>query len=254
MMFEKLYGQMKDRDSLASVLDPLRDDLTRVAARVSPEDRALLERHSTFVREMELELQSGARQQLDHPEPRLDPGIRSQDNEAIPQVFAQQTDLLVNALANDLARVATLQFTNSVGQARFTWLGVQEGHHSLSHDPDLNAESQEKLVKINTWLCEQLATLARKLDAIPEAGGTGTLLDHTTILWTNELGKGNSHTLDNIPFVLLGGGLGFPGGRSLRFDRVPHNRLWLAVAHAFGHRLETFGNPTLSAGGPLDLT
>lgn len=254
LMFEKLYGQMKDRDTLASILDPLQADLRRVAARVSPEDRALLDRHATLVRELELELQGGRRQQLLHPEPALDPGLRSQDNDALPQVFAWQTDLLVNALANDLTRIATLQFTNSVGQARFTWVGVPEAHHNLSHDPDLNAESQEKLIKINVWLCEQVAALARKLDAIPEPDGAGTLLDHTTLLWTNELGKGNSHTLDNIPFVLVGGGLGFPGGRSLGFERVAHNRLWLAIAHAFGHSLETFGNPTLSAGGPLDLS
>ncbi len=40
------------------------------------------------------------------------------------------------------------------------------------------------------------------------------MLDHTTIVWTNELGKGNSHTLDNIPFVLIGKGLGFFDGAS----------------------------------------
>jgi hypothetical protein len=164
-----------------------------------------------------------------------------------------QTDLLVNAFANDMARIASLQFTNSVGQARMRWLGIDEGHHSLSHDPDLNEGSQEKLTKINVWFCEQLAALARKLDAIPEPGHEGSMLDHTTILWTNELGKGNSHTLDNIPFVLVGGGLGFQSGRSLQFEKVPHNRLWLAVAHAFGHRISTFGNTRLSEGGPLSL-
>ncbi len=252
-VFEKLYGQIQDRVVLGSVLDDIADDLRRVAARLSSEDRVLLDRHVTFVRETELELQEAQRQTPEHPEPSLEPGIRPAENDAIPRVFEMQTDLLVNAFANDFARIATLQFTNSVGQARFTWLGVAEGHHALSHDPDLNAESQEKLVKVNTWLCEQLAQLARKLDAIPEPGGDGTLLDHTTLLWTNELGKGNSHSLDNIPFVLVGGGLGFPKGRFLQFERVAHNRLWLAIAHAFGHRLDTFGSRTLSEGGPLVL-
>ena len=67
-----------------------------------------------------------------------------------------QADLLVNAFANDMARVATLDFTNSVGQARMKWLGIEDGHHSLSHEPDTNVGAQEKLVKINTWFCEQL--------------------------------------------------------------------------------------------------
>ena len=79
------------------------------------------------------------------------------------------------------------------------------------------------------------------------------MLDHTLIVWTNELGKGNSHTLDNIPFVLVGGGFGFQMGRALKFDKTPHNRLHLALAHAAGHRLETFGKPSLCEGGPLKL-
>ena len=109
-------------------------------------------------------------------------------------------------------------------------------------------------MKINQWFCGQLAALAGKINAIPEPGGNGTLLDHTTIIWTNELGKGNSHSHDDIPFVLLGGGLGFGTGRALQFDGEAHNRLWLALAHAFGHRLGTFGNKELSAGGPLILS
>jgi hypothetical protein len=72
-------------------------------------------------------------------------------------------------------------------------------------------------------------------------------------MWTNELGKGNSHTLDNIPFVLVGGGLGFRMGRSLQFDRTPHNRLLLSLAHGFGHDLKTFGNPDFCGAGPLSL-
>jgi hypothetical protein len=38
---------------------------------------------------------------------------------------------------------------------------------------------------------------------VPEPGGSGTMLDNTTIVWTNELGKGNSHSHDDVPFVLL---------------------------------------------------
>lgn len=251
-VFEMLYGQMKDRENLGSILDDVRTDLKRVSAKLSKEDKALLDQHATYVRQMEIELREAARQKLRQPAPVLEQGV-STDNNDMPKVAAMQVDLLVNAFVNDMARIATLQFTNSVGQARMRWLGIEEGHHSLSHDPDLNEGSQEKLTKINVWLCEQFAALARKLDSIPEPGGEGTMLDHTTLLWTNELGKGNSHTLDNIPFVLVGGGLGFKSGRSLKFDNVPHNRLWLAIAHAFGHELKTFGNVKLSEGGPLSL-
>ncbi|MRR32915.1 DUF1552 domain-containing protein [bacterium] len=243
---------MKDRENVASVLDVIAGDLRVLSTRLPSEDKALLDKHATFVRETEAELKRAAEQKMQRPAPVLEQGVSS-ENDDIPRAFAMQADLLVNAFVNDMARVATLQFTNSVGQARFRWLGIEEGHHSLSHDPDLNEGSQEKLVKMNVWLCEQVASLARKLEAIPEPGFDGTMLDHTPILWTNELGKGNSHTLDNIPFVLVGGGLGFKMGRALKFENVAHNRLWLAVARAFGHELDTFGSKKLSDGGPLEL-
>ena len=112
----------------------------------------------------------------------------------------------------------------------------------------------EQLTKINRWFCEQLAYLAKKLSDTPEPGGEGSMLDHTTILWTNELGKGNSHTLDDIPFVVVGGGLGWHMGRAIKYRKIPHNRLLLALAHGFGHHLERFGNPDLSADGYLNLS
>lgn len=61
-------------------------------------------------------------------------------------------------------------------------------------------------------------------------------------------------TLDNIPFVLVGGGFGFQMGRSLQLEKIPHNRLHLALAHAVRHRIETFGKPSLCDGGPLNLS
>jgi hypothetical protein len=252
-MFEKLYGRVKDKETLKSILDDVREDLKQVFTRVSSEDKKLLEDHMTFVREMERDLQSTEKQKLNHPVPQLDPGVIN-ENDMMPKISRMQIDLMVNSFANDMARVATLQFTNSVGQAKMRWLGIEEGHHQLSHDPDLNEQSLEKLTKINVWFCEQLAYLARRLADTREPDGNGSLLDNTVIVWTNELGKGNSHTLDNIPFVLVGGGCGFKTGRSLKFDKVPHNRLWMAIANAMGHEITHFGNPKFCAAGPLSLT
>jgi hypothetical protein len=252
-LFERLYGQSKDREHLGSVLDPVRDDLRAVARHLDAEEKALLEQHAALVRDLERDLQSGDTTRLLFPPPVLEPGV-ALDNDGIPKISTMQIDLLVSALANDMARVATLQYTNSVGQARMRWLGVNEDHHGLSHESDKNLDAQEKLVRINTWFCEQLVELARKLDAIPEPGRSGSMLDHTTIIWTNELGKGNSHSLDNIPFVMVGGGLGFKTGRALEFDNIAHNRLWLSIAHAFGHPIDSFGHKEHSHGGPLSLS
>jgi hypothetical protein len=249
-MFNKLYGEMKDRESVASILDDLQEDLAKVRDSVNAADRQLLEEQATFVREMEHELKAAETAAVGHAVPQLEPGVR-EDNDNMPQLTKMQIDLLVNSFVSDFARVASFQFTNSVGQARMKWLGVEEGQHDLSHEPDENKEAQEKLTKINKWYCEQLAYLAQRLADTPEPGGNGSLLDNTLLLWTNELGQGNSHTRDNIPFVLVGNGLDFKMGRSLQYDDKAHNRLLVSLAHGFGHHIEQFGNPDLSRRGPL---
>lgn len=253
-MFEKLYGRMKDQESLTSILDDVQDDLRKVGSLVSAADRHLLEEHATFVRQMEQELKETGTEKVGHAVPELEPGVKD-ENDNIPKLCKMQIDLMVNSFAADFARIATLQLTNSVGQAKMRWIGVDEGHHELSHKPDSDADSQDKLTRINKWYCGQLAYLARRLAETPEPGGGGSLLDNTLLVWTNELGKGNSHTLDNIPFVLVGGGLDFRMGRSVKYRRVNHNRLLLSLAHGFGHHIPQFGNPDYCGDGPLtDLT
>jgi hypothetical protein len=249
-MFAKLYGRMKDQEALKSILDDLQDDLRKVEKVVSAQDRLLLEEHATFVREMEQELLDDRSRDLGHAVPELEPGVKH-ENAQMPKISKMQIDLMVNSFAADFARVATLQFTNSVGQARMRWIGVDESHHELSHHPDSNKKSQESLIKINKWYAEQMAYLAKRLAETPEPGGPGSLLDNTLVMWTNELGKGNSHTLNDIPFVLVGNGLDFRMGRSLKYKHVPHNRLLLALANAMGHHIERFGNSTLCKDGVL---
>lgn len=172
----------------------------------------------------------------------------------MPRISKLQIDLLVNSFVNDFTRIGTLQYTNSVGQAFMHWLGINDPHHGLSHEPDSNTSAVEKLTKINHWFCEQFAYLAKRLSETPEPGGHGSLLDNTLIVWTNELGKGNTHALDNIPLVMVGGGLDFKMGRSLKFHKVPHNRLLMSFAHGFGHNIKTFGHPDFCKAGPLSLS
>ena len=250
LMFNKLFGQMKGRETTASVLDDLREDILKVKGLVAKEDQKLLDQHLSAVREIEKDIQDARKDSVGHQVPPIEPGVR-RHNDNIPQLSKLQIDLMVNAFQNDLTRVATLQYTNSVGQARFTWLGIKEGQHDLSHEPDSNAAAQEKLTKINTWYCEQIAYLAKRLAETKEPSGEGSMLDHTTIVWTNELGQGNSHTLDNIPFVLVGGGLGFKTGRSLRYNNVAHNRFLMALAQGFGKDVKAFGNRDFCGDGAL---
>lgn len=249
-MLNKMYGRIRDEESLKSVLDDVREDLAKAAPRVSAEDRRVLEEHAAFVRDMERQLQESKAGAASAPPPTLEPGVR-EENENLPRLSRMQIDLMVHGFSADFARIATLQYTNSVGGAKMRWIGVDEGHHELSHKPDTDKAAQEKLTKINKWFCGELAYLAKRLSETPEPGGAGSLLDNTLVIWTNELGKGNSHTLNDTPFVMVGGGLGFRMGRSLKLRGVPHNRLLLTLANAFGHPLERFGNPNFCAGGPI---
>jgi hypothetical protein len=252
-MYEKLYGQLRDRESLQSVLDDVQGDLKKVSKLISAEDRRLLNEHQALVREMEKEIKIAANQKLRVKPPTLEAGVADQ-NDNVPRLSRMQIDLLVNSFVNDMSRVATLQYTKSVGSAKMRWLDINDGHHALSHEPDKDEAAQSKLIKINKWFAGELNYLTQKLASTPEPGGEGTLLDNTLIIWTNELGKGNSHTLNDIPYLLIGGGFGFKMGRSMKFEKEPHNRLYLALAHGAGHNIQTFGKPDFCNSGPLPLS
>ena len=252
-MYKKLYGQIRDRDSLLNILDIVRDDLKKVSKKISTEDKLLLKEHADFVRQMEQEFTQTDNKALIGNPPKFEAGITNR-NDNVPRLSRMQIDLMVNSFVNDFARVGTLQYTKSVGQARMNWLNINDGHHGLSHESDKNDDAVDKLTRINKWFAGELAYLTKRLAETPEPGANGSLLDNTTIVWTNELGKGNSHTLNNIPFVLIGNGMGFRMGRSLNLKATAHNRLMISMAHAMGHNIKYFGNKKLSQGGPIDLS
>jgi hypothetical protein len=249
-MFDKLYGRIQQRENLASVLDDLQDDLRAVRSQISQHDRRLLDEHLTRVRQMEMELHDAAVSGNRRTAPVLKTGVKQQDAQ-MPHLSKMQIDLMVSAFAADFIRVATLQYAHSAGDTVMSWLNIEGRHHDISHKPDTDEQAQRELTRINHWYCEQVAYLAKRLAETAEPDGSGSLLDQTTILWTNELGKGNDHSHENIPFVLVGGGLGFRMGRSLKFSAAPHNRLLMSLAHAFGHEIKHFGNSDYCGAGPL---
>jgi hypothetical protein len=249
-MLKRLYSTTRHRKHLVTILDGLREDFQKIESLLGSEDRRILEEHATFVSEFERELKSIGSGDGQQVAPQFTPGVKD-SLENMPQLSKMQIDLLVNSLAADFARVMTLQFNHSTSDATMPWIQVDGRHHDLSHLPDDDQEAQRKLTRIDRWYCEQLAYLAQRLAETPEPDGNGSLLDNTLIVWTNELGQGNSHTLDNVPFVLVGNGLNFQMGRSLKFADQPHNRLLMSLAHGFGHHLTGFGNMEYCKAGPL---
>lgn len=254
-MLAKLYGDARDRRALGGVIDSVAEDFERVRTLVGDEDRRLLDEHAAMIRDLERQIAADAEAaELDHVVPELEAGVVESDDN-LPKTSRMQIDLMVNSFKCDFARVATLQYTNSVGQARMRWLGVDEGHHELSHRPDSDEDAVDKLTRINRWYCEEIAHLATRLAQTSEPDGSGTLLDNTLIVWTNELGKGNSHTHNDVPFVLVGGAgrdsWNLRGGRAIDYGDEPHNRLLVWLANAYGHPIKAFGNADYCAGGAL---
>lgn len=256
-VFERLFGDLgadpfgleRRRFMRRSVLDHVRRDFASIEARVSAADRERLELHVSVLRDIERRIESSGGLGAACAAPTMGGRVDPDDPANVPQVGRLQMDLLAMAFACDLTRVGTLQWTTAVGNIPFPFLGIEDRHHDLSHEGDGNGSARDKLVQINRWYAEQLAYLIDRLKAIPE--GEGTVFDNTCILWGNELGKGNSHTRDGIPFVMAGSAGGhFRTGRYLRFDRASHCDLLTSLAQAYGVEADRFGDVRFS-NGPL---
>jgi len=235
-----------------SILDAVGGEYARIGAQLGSADKQRLDAHLTAVREIETRLTTNLVE--NNPacaDPKV-PAVAAQSNDAFPTVGGVQMDLLAMALACDLTRVASLQWSRSVSQVRFTWLGIPDGHHDLSHRSDTDADAVNKLTMINSWYAQQMAGLIARLKATPDAGG-GTLFDNTLVLWCNELAKGNTHSRQDAPYVLAGtGGGSLVTGRFLSYEGqgLNHNDLLVSILNAMGVPDTTFGQASWCT-GPL---
>jgi hypothetical protein len=258
-VFNRVFGQLgTDGTALArlqaerkSVLDAVLDSYGRLSPKLGTADRAKLDAHASNIRDLETRITAPPPVGAACVKPAVPATIDTRANDNFPALGKAQMDLLVMALACDITRVGTMQWERSVGDLRFTWVDptITRGHHDMSHDGDDNADTQEKLTKINVWYAQQLNYLIEALKAIPE--GTGTMLDNTLILWCNELSKGNIHSHNPMPFVLAGhAGGALQAGRYLKLNSAPHNNLLVSCLNLMGVPATTFGNPAYCT-GPL---
>ncbi len=256
--FTRLFGDLaggaarmeKLRLRRQSILDGLGDELADLHGRLGQEERVKLEAHLGALREVEKGVQSAAGTGCAVP---AEPGrVGVYDNDAFPAIAKLQIDLAVRALACGLTRVASLQLSHTIGDRVYSWLGVSEGHHSLSHIDDGRPDKIAEFVKAERWNAEQFGYLLTQLQETPDPEG-GSLLDGTVVLWAKELGDGRMHTCQSVPWVLAGGG-GVPWrtGRYLRLGGANHTRVLVSLCHAFGLENRTFGDPA-SGSGPLGV-
>ncbi|OJH39653.1 DUF1552 domain-containing protein [Cystobacter ferrugineus] len=235
-----------------SMLDVARTDLSALSTQVGSEERIKLEQHIEALRQTEQALAAASTTACS---PGQAPAIiDAKANANFPTVGKMQMDLLVNALACGMTRVASLQWAHTIAPQVFTWAGASEAHHELSHKVDSNTAGVASFVKCERWFAEQFAYLIDALQARPDLSSTtgGTLLDSTIVVWAKELGDSRLHTCRSVPFILAGGsGTPFRFGRYLRYSSAPHQKLLTSVCQGMGLTLDTFGDASRST-GPLD--
>lgn len=250
-MYKRLWGDMASKpgqmDELVlrrrSILQVAKDDLRELRSRLGQEEAHKLDQHLQSIREVERSIQGPSTCSKPAPIAAVSP----LKNELFPQVGKLQTDMMVKALACGQTRVASIQWSHTVGPPVFSWLGIKEGHHSLSHMPDSNAKGVADFVKAERWFAEQFAYLLKSLKNTPDPKG-GNLLDSTVVIWAKELGDGRLHTCKGVPFVVAGKGGGLKTGRYLSFKGASHQKLLVSMCHAMGLKNNTFGDPMRSTG------
>jgi Protein of unknown function (DUF1552) len=241
-----------------SVLDAVIGDYEAFNGKLGYQDRIRLEQHLEAIRAVEKRLDAAAGFGEACEIPTItSPGDQYQQESNYPVTGKAQMDLLVMALACDMTRVASLQWSRAVSNVNFGNLGVpqqlSEGHHSLSHFGDSDPASQADILEVNKWYTSQFAYLLESMNSIQE--GDSTLLDNSVVVWVNELGKGNSHTRNDIPFILAGDCQGhFDTGRAMNMNGAPHGQLLVSLAQAMGVNISTFGVEAHSQGPLPGLT
>jgi hypothetical protein len=242
--FDRVYAISSEDPEVAahrraqklSVLDRVMDDYTALQGKLSPSERRLLDEHLTLLREQEQRLLNpvsiGA---CDVGSPPV-PGSGSF---TFPETSQHHLSTLAAALRCDVTRVATLVFQGAQDTTYYTWAGSNDSYHSIAHGEA--SGSEEQMLAVTTWHASQVAALLDLLDSVPE--GDGTLLDHTLVFWTNELGLHQfSHDRDSMGVVLAGATDVLRVGEDLDLQGYLYQDLLLTLAHAMGQPVASFGD------------
>ena len=246
IVFERLFGEggsAADRRAAlqrrASLLDWVREDITRLQNRLGPEDRTRVGQYLETVREVERRIQKAEAETADNQLPDLDRPV------GVPAAYADHArlmfDLQVLALQGDVTRVITFQLARETSNRTYTEIGVSDPHHPLTHhggDPEKIA----RMAKINAFHVSLFGYFLEKLKSTPE--GNGSLLDHALYLYGSGMGNPNVHDHVNLPILVAGGGAsGLKGARHIKYaEPTPLANLHLTLLERVGVRMDGFAD------------
>lgn len=174
-----------------------------------------------------------------------------------------QFAVATSALRLGLTNVAVVTSATSGEFARVSYpsmarAGIPSDRHNLHHQSG-TAAAQDLIHAVSGRIVQEIATMARALEATPDGDGD-TLLDNTVIVYLGDNGETHHSTASEFPVLTLGGdNLGFVGGRTLFYSplNTPEHRrlsnLWMSLSAAAGFERSTFGGEdfTRFAGGAL---
>ncbi|MFZ9090379.1 MAG: DUF1552 domain-containing protein [Planctomycetaceae bacterium] len=242
LAFDQLFrdtAEQGDRSVLDAVLSDARD-LRRGISRLYQQK---LDEYLNSVREVEQRIErAGRRGELQGFRPTLTEPDMPRPADGYPQDIVEHmklmSDILVLAFQTDTTRVCTLKLNNDHGTLRFPHIGVDYMiHHLLSHTDN------EDWLKVNQFFLEQMAYIARRMDAIQE--GERTLLDNSMVMLCSSMISGH-HDATRLPVVMLGGGGGqIKGGQNLDYSGNEDRqmcRLYLSMMQRMGVQIDHFGD------------
>ena len=128
-------------------------------------------------------------------------------------------DIAAAALIGGLTNVVTLAsgVGNPFFSVRFTGLGIDFAKHGIGHGGTYNGMTWNVMsTTIRRFHFELIARLMKKLEAVPEGGGT--MLDHTTIVYLSDAAEGHHSRCWEWPFVLIP--VGYPATGTVVPDLV----------------------------------
>lgn len=237
---------MRRIEAGGSVLDLVLDKAARLERSVGPDDRGRLDQYFSSVRELEgrlaktIEWENRPKPAVDYPEPD-DIG----DANRVIEKSRLMYDMIRLALATDSTRVVTLSLSTFAVVPHVP--GVKNETHGLTHHGN-EPEKIAELRRIEEAQMQAFSGLLQSLRDVPEAGGS--LLDHTQVLYGSCLGNANSHSNQNLPVILAGGGYKHPG--LLSFDEKrnePFANLFVTMLQRLGVEADRFASSTGSLRG-----
>jgi len=247
IVFERLFGeggtpaqrQAQNREN-RSLLDSVMADLGRLQKELGPADRATISEYLDAVREIEGRIQRAERRTTDESLAHLDrpSGIPTRFDEHVRLMF----ELQWLAFRGDLTRVTTFMLGRELNFRTYPEIGINEGHHGLSHHQD-NPAQLAKYARLGTYQAQLFAAFLERLRATPD--GDGTLLDHSLFLYGAGLSNPNLHAHYDLPLAVVGGAGGVRGGRHVMFrQETPMTNLLISMLDRVGAPAEKLGDST----------